>query len=163
MDEIAYQPPPRGFRKFLILWSTQSVSVVGSALTLFATTIWLAQVVYARADQQPALAFALAAVGLAYGMPMVVLAPIAGAWADRHDRKRTMLTADTASGIISLVMVVLLATHWLSLPALLLLLAMYSAASTWHYSAFDTSYAMLVHEAQLPRANGMMQTTQSLS
>ena len=38
-----YQAPPNGFRTFVIVWMTQSISVFGSALTWFAVTVWLTQ------------------------------------------------------------------------------------------------------------------------
>ena len=91
---LAHPVPPRGFRTFLIVWATQSVSVIGSALTFFATTIWLTQVLYPQPQQKAELAFALSAVGLAWGLPAVFGAPLAGAWADRHDRKRTMMAME---------------------------------------------------------------------
>ena len=62
-----------------------------------------------------------------------------------------------------LILAATLATGTLQLWMLLALLACYSAAESLHYAAFDTSYAMLVPERLLPRANGMMQTMQNLS
>jgi len=41
-----YQAPPNGWRTFLIVWATQSISVVGSALTFFSITIWLTTMLY---------------------------------------------------------------------------------------------------------------------
>ncbi len=155
--------PPHGFRTFVIMWASQSFSRIGSALTLFATNIWLAQTLYARPEQRAALAFALAATSLAYALPAVFGAPFAGAWVDRHDRKTTMLVAGLANGGLCLVLATALATGTLRLWLLLVLLACYSAAESLHYAAFDTSYAMLVPERLLPRANGMMQTMQNLA
>ena len=160
---MSYQAPPNGFRTFLVVWVTQSISVFGTALTFFATTIWLTQTLYPRPEQKPALAFALSAVGLAWGLPAVFAAPLAGAWADRHDRKRTMMAMDFANGCLSLVMVALLVTQTMQLWMLLVLMLLYSLVGAFHNAAFDTSYAMLVSEEQLPRANGMMQTMWSLS
>lgn len=160
---VVYAPPPHGFRTFVILWATQSLSFIGNTLTLFAANIWLAQTVFARPEQKPALAFALAATSVAYALPAVFGAPIAGSWVDRHDRKRTMLFADVANGTLCGVLAMLVATGALTLWLLLPLLALYSALGTFHYAAFDTSYAMLVSERLLPRANGMMQTMQNLS
>jgi len=160
---MSYQAPPNGFRTFLVVWVTQSISVFGTALTFFVTTIWLTQTLYPRPEQKPALAFALSAVGLAWGLPAVFAAPLAGAWADRHDRKRTMMAMDFANGCLSLVMVALLVTQTMQLWMLLVLMLLYSLAGAFHNAAFDTSYAMLVSEEQLPRANGMMQTIWSLS
>ncbi len=158
-----YQPPPNGWRTFLIVWVTQSVSVFGSALTFFAINIWLTQTLYPRPEQKPELAAALSAVALAFALPTVFGAPIAGAWADRHDRKRTMMAMDFASGWLSLLLAALVITHTLSLPWLIVLMAIHAVFGMFHQSAFDTSYAMLVPEAKLPRANGMMQTIWSLS
>src|SRR5215207_9278237 len=97
----AYTPPPHGFRTFVILWATQSLSVFGSALTWFAVTIWLATVRFPTEAQKPELAFALTAIGLTY-IVTLALSPFAGSWADRHDRKRTMLVADLLNAAVSL-------------------------------------------------------------
>ncbi len=158
-----YGPPAHGFRTFVILWASQSFSLIGSALTLFAANIWLAQVLYARAEQRAGLAFALSATTLAYALPAVFGAPLAGAWVDRHDRKRTMLAAEIANGVLCGILATLLTTGTLRLWMLLALLVCYSASASLHYAAFDTSYAMLVPEHLLPRANGMMQTMQNFS
>lgn len=157
-----YQAPPNGFRTFVIVWITQSVSVFGSALTWFAVTIWLTQSLYPRPEQKPELAFALTAIGLTYAVTLL-LAPVAGAWADRHDRKRTMMVVDFASGCITLLLMGLMLANLLNIWLLLGILVVFGALSPFHNSAFDTSYAMLVPEKQLPRANGMMQTIWSLS
>ena len=155
---MSYQAPPNGFRTFLVVWVTQSISVIGTALTFFAVNIWLTQTLYPLPEQKPALAWALSANGLAFALPAVFGAPLAGAWADRHDRKRTMMAMDFANGCLSLLLVTLLVTHNLQLWMLLVLSALYSTFGAFHMSSFDTSYAMLVPEHQLPRANGMMQT-----
>jgi MFS transporter, DHA3 family, macrolide efflux protein len=159
----AYQAPKNGFRTFLIIWSTQSLSVFGSALTLFAMTIWLTQVLYPRPDQQRELAFALSAVGLAGTLPGLIAAPIAGAWADRHDRKRTMMVADVINAVLSVALAALIVTGGLQLWGLVLLILVFGTLQAFHSAAFDTSYAMLVPEHLLSRANGMMQSIWSLS
>ncbi|MBE0698721.1 MAG: MFS transporter, partial [Anaerolineaceae bacterium] len=90
----SYQPPENGFRTFVILWATQSVSMIGSALTFFSITILLTQVLYPAPEQKTQLAFALSAISLGFVLPNIVFAPIAGAWADRYDRKTIMIWMD---------------------------------------------------------------------
>lgn len=160
---MAYEPPPNGWRTFLIVWASQALSIFGTALTGFALTIWMTQVLFPRPDQKADLAWALAAEGLAFGLPTMIFAPIAGAWADRHDRKRTMVAMDLANGALSLSLLYLIANGLLQLWMLLIILVLFAIFSSFHGSAFDTSYAMLVPEAKLPRANGMMQTVWSLA
>ncbi len=163
MSTPAYTPPANGFRTFLIVWITQSISVFGSALTFFGLNVWMVTVLYARPEQKAELAMALSATTLAFGIPTLLLMPIAGAWADRHDRKRTMIVTDLLNGLVSLLLMVLILSGLLNLWLLIGIMVIESVLGAFHGSAFDTSYAMLVPEAQLPRANGMMQTIWSLS
>jgi MFS transporter, DHA3 family, macrolide efflux protein len=152
-------PASPRFRTFAIIWATQSLSELGNALGAFALIIWLTQTLYPRPDQQPQLAFALSADALAGALPLILTAPFAGNWADHHDRRRTMLAMDLASGSLSLILVFLLASGTLQLWMLLIFTALFSVFGTFHYTAFDTSYIMLVPDRLLPRANGMMQTS----
>jgi len=158
-----YHPPENGFRTFLILWITQSISVIGSALTYFSTTIWLTEVRYPHPEQKAQLAFAVSATGVIWGITHILTTPFAGAWADRHDRKTTMIVCDFLNGILSVALMVMILTSALELWSLLLILAVSTIIGDFHGSSFDTSYAMLVPEKQLPRANGLMQTSWSLS
>jgi MFS family permease len=159
----SYTPPPNGFRTFSIVWATQSVSVFGSALTGFAMNIWLLVSLYPRPEQKPELAAALSAINLTWAAATVFSAPLAGAWADRHDRKRTMMAMDFVSGLVSLLLAALVLLNLLSVVVLIPVLFMSALVGAFHGSAFDTSYAMLVPKERLPRANGMMQTTGSLA
>jgi MFS transporter, DHA3 family, macrolide efflux protein len=155
--------PADGFRRFLVLWASQSVSVIGTALTFFAVNIWLTQTRFPLPTQKPALAAALSATTIAFMLPTILWAPIAGAWADRHDRRRTMMITDFVSGALSAVMVVLLVSGRLEVPMLLAFLLIYGTCGAFHAASFETSYAMLVPSAQLARATGMMQATMALS
>lgn len=155
--------PEGDFRTFVWVWASQSVSVIGTALTFFAVNIWLAQTLYPLREQKTALAFALSATSLAFAVPTVLAAPIAGAWADRHDRKRTMMTMNFVNGALSLALVALIATHRLTLIPLLAFMALYCVCGAFHAAAFETSYAMLVPGALLARATGMMQSTMALA
>lgn len=158
-----YHPPENGFRTFLILWATQSISVIGSALTYFSTTIWLTEVRYPNPEQKAQLAFAVSATGVIWGVTHILTTPFAGAWADRHDRKTTMIVCDFLNGALSVVLMILILLGMLNLWMLLAILAISTVIGDFHGSSFDTSYAMLVPEKQLPRANGLMQTSWSLS
>jgi MFS family permease len=161
--EPEYVPPPSGWRTFLTLWGTQSLSVFGSALTFFTVNIWLVVKEFPNDDQKLQLGLALGAVDIAFGVTTMIVAPFAGAWADRHDRKRTMFVTDLLNGGLSLLLMGLMVTGTLDVWILAMLMIAFAVLTGFHGSAFDTSYAMLVPESKLPRANGMMQTIWSLS
>lgn len=160
---VAPASPRQGWRTFVVLWVTQSCSLVGTQVTFFALNIWLAQGLYPDPAQKKALALALSANGFAYALPTVTGALLGGVAADRHDRRRIMQLANFANAIVAFGIVALLASGRMTLPLLLPLTALYALCGAFHASSFDTSYAMLVPRERLPRANGMMQSVWALS
>src|SRR5215475_3992287 len=163
VDKMAYAPPQHGFRTFVIVWAAQSLSVIGSGMTAFALNVYLAQVLYPAPDQKVELALAFTVLNLGFTIPFVFGGPLAGAWADRHDRKQIMIVANTANGLTTLLTFILMLSGSLQLWMLVSIGVLAAAGGAFHYAAFDSSYAMLVPDRLLPRANGMMQTTWSLS
>src|SRR2546430_13457681 len=160
---LSSAPPRHGFRTFVIVWAAQSLSVIGSGMTGFALNVYLAQVLYPGPDQKAELALAFTALNLGFTIPFVFGGPLAGAWADRHDRERIMIVANTANGLATLLTFILMLTGSLQLWMLVSIGVLAAVAGAFHYAAFDASYAILVPDRLLPRAKGMMQTTWSLS
>ena len=83
-------------RPYLLLWSTQSLSALGSAMTNFALVIWL--------YQQSGSALQTALLSICSYAPYVLMSIFAGAVSDRWNKKRTMLVCDflAASGTIAI-------------------------------------------------------------
>ncbi len=104
---MAYAAPHHGFRTLVIVWLAQSLSVIGSGMTGFALNVYLAQVLYPAPEQKPELALAFTVLNLGFTIPFVFCGPLAGAWADRHDRKQIMIVTNTANGLISVLTVFL--------------------------------------------------------
>jgi MFS family permease len=154
---------PHGFRTFVIVWLAQSLSVIGSGMTGFALNVYLAQVLYPAPEQKGTLALAFTVLNLGFTIPFVFGGPLAGTWADRHDRKQIMIAANIVNGLTALLTFILMLSGGLQLWMLVAIGVLAAAAVAFHYAAFDASYAMLVPDRLLPRANGMMQTTWSLS
>ncbi|MBQ3879361.1 MAG: MFS transporter, partial [Oscillospiraceae bacterium] len=73
-------------RSFLLLWSSQAVSALGTAMTEYALIVW----VYA----QEGTALSITLLTLCSFAPTILFRFAAGAIADRWDKKRIMLFAD---------------------------------------------------------------------
>lgn len=159
----APSPPANGFRTFLVLWSTQTLSLFGSFVSMFGVNIWLTRELYPDPSQRGALALGLTATAIATTAPLIFMMPLAGAYADRHDKRRTMLMANVVNALLSFLLVAMLATDTLGLWPAVLILAGYSVSGAFHSASFDSSYGLLVPRDQLQRANGMMQTSYGLS
>jgi DHA3 family macrolide efflux protein-like MFS transporter len=154
-------PPAGGWRTFLALWGSQSVSQIGSYVAWFALNVYVAQTLYP--GQKAPLALALGAFAIAVTLIAVLVAPIAGSIADRFDRKRVMLACDVGSGLLTLGMGALMLGTVAPIGLLIAFVIATQVLTNVHEAALESSYAMIVPEAQLTRANGMMQTTRQFS
>ena len=82
----------QSLKNFYILWSTQSLSQLGSAITAFALTLWL--------YEKTGSALSTAALRICTYAPYVVMSIFAGAISDRFDKPVSELT-DTLSATIA--------------------------------------------------------------
>ncbi len=90
----ANQPAqPKNMHTFLVIWIGQFISLVGSGLTGFGLSVWV--------FTQTGKATPMALTALAFNLPRILLSPIAGSIADRFNRKRIMIIADTAAVLIT--------------------------------------------------------------
>lgn len=153
----------KSFRTFLWVWITQSLSTLGSTVSFFALTIWLTQSLYPTANDKSHLAMALTGMTISFFLPGILVTLIAGVWVDRVNRKNLMIVTNTLNGLISGGLTVLIMTGRSNLGVLFVLMALSGILEAFHTSAFQASYIMIVPDKHLSRANGMMQTTASLS
>jgi len=151
------------FPAFLTLWGSQTLSLFCTLVSQFAVNVWLARDLYPLAAQKPQLALALTATGIATTGPLIFGMPLAGAFADRHDRQRILVIANTFLAVLTAVLVGLAVTRSLTLPVAVTLLVLYALAGSFHSAAFDASYGRFVSQADLPRASGMMMTSFALA
>jgi MFS family permease len=109
----AYWRLVRENRNFRLLWAAQIISELGDWLYAIAIYSLLLEVTGSAA------AIALAVV--LQELPQCLAAPAAGVLNDRLSRKRIMIAADLARAVIVLLMMAVLARHWVSLVYVLLL------------------------------------------
>lgn len=152
-----------GYGTFLVLWASQSLTVIGSSIAFFAMVLWLTQSVFADPSQQVELTRAVSLLSLSFSLPVLLAAPLVGSIVDRCSRRNVMLVANIFSIVISITMTLGMLFGTLSLSLLFVLVAGLSVGTALHNAALDASTIMLVPKQQLPRANGLMQTTWALS
>lgn len=142
-------------RSFLVIWSGQLVSTIGSGLTSFALGVWIYQ------ETHSTTLFAISL--LAYALPNLLVSPFAGALVDRWDRRKVMILSDSGAGLCTLVIAVLLVTDHLELWSIFLLIAASAAFSTFQWPAYSAATSLLVPKEQLGRAGGMVQIGEAIS
>ena len=144
--------PARWQGPFFTLWSSQALSLFGSALVQFALIWWL------TTTTQSATVLALASlVGL---LPNVVLAPFAGVLVDRFNRKALMLASDGLVALATLGLAALFAAGRAEVWHVYLALFIRSTAGTVQFPAMQASTSLMVPDAQLARVAGLNQMLQ---
>ncbi len=143
-----------GMRVFLIVWAGQFVSLVGTALTGFALSIW----VYLETGSATQLSLVL----LAAQLPQMLFTPIAGALVDRWDRRWAMILADTGAGVGTLAIALLLFTDNLQIWHLYIALGFSGIFQSFQWPAYSAATSLLVSKEQYGRAAGMVQMAEAV-
>lgn len=146
---------PSWKRNFFTIWGGQSFSLVGSALVQFALVWWL--------TVETGSATVLALGTLMGVLPQILIAPWAGAYVDRWNRRRTMIVADSVISLMALLL--MLAFLAGSAEIWMVLLAMFGRAtvSGFHWPAMQAATSLMVPERHLGRVGGLNQAMVGMS
>ena len=141
-------------KAFFILWITQSLSSLGSAMTNFALVVW--------AYQQNGSALTAALLTVCSYVPYVLTSIFAGTLSDRWNKKLTILASDSFAAICTVVVLVLLKTGRLVVWNLYLLNALNGLMNTVQQPAQDVAITLLVPKKYYQKTSGMRSLTNSL-
>lgn len=140
---------------FLMLWSTQMFSTLGSSMTNFALVIWSYQ------SKGSALSTALLSV-CSYA-PYVLMSIFAGALSDRWDKKKTMLVSDTFAAVCTVIVLFLLQSGNLRIWHLYALNTCNGLMNTIQQPASDVATTLLTPKKHYYRISGMRAFSMSLT
>jgi DHA3 family tetracycline resistance protein-like MFS transporter len=146
---------PLQLRDFRLLWTGMCVSLLGDGVFIVA----LAWQVYSLSNVPTALAM----VGVAMTVPTIAFLLLGGVLSDRFDRRRLMLAADLARGLAIGVIAVLSLTGTLELWHMLVLVAVFGAATAFFGPAFDAIVPDVLPLWLLPQANSLDQFVRPLA
>lgn len=142
-------------RKFTILWLGQIISLIGSAMTWFAFTIW--------AWEQTGKASALATISFFAFLPTVLLTPIAGVFVDRWNRKLVMLLSDLATALGTLAIFLIYSFGNLQIWHIYLVSILAGFFTAFQYPAYSAAVTTMLSKEDYARAEGMLGSARALS
>lgn len=142
-------------KNFILLWLTQSLSALGSAMTNFALVIWL------YGDSGSALQTALLTV-CSYA-PYVLMSIFAGAVSDRWNKKAVMLICDSFAAVCTVTVLILLKTGCLEVWHLYLINALNGLMNTVQQPASDVAVTMLSPKEHYQKVSAMRSFSNSLN
>ena len=134
-------------RSYLLLWFTQLVSGLGSAMTAYALVIWS----YTQAGS--ALRTALLMV-CSYA-PYVIGSIFAGSLSDRWYKKKTMLVCDALAALSSLIVLVLLKNEVLQIWHLYIVNAVSGLMNTFQQPASEVTTSVLLKREYYQKVGGL--------
>ncbi|MBR4539960.1 MAG: MFS transporter [Clostridia bacterium] len=137
----------RELKSFLLLWSSQAVSALGTAMTEYALTVW----VYG----QEGTASSITLLTLCSFAPTILFRFVAGAFADRWDKKRIMLLADLFAACGTLIVYLLYTFSALRVWHLYIINVLLSFMNAFQEPAAFVATSLLVPKAHYTKAGGL--------
>jgi len=144
MEEIANQ---KTFRNYLMLWSGQLFSLLGSMVVHFIITWWIQE-----KTNNPIF---LAIASLMYFLPMLIATPIAGVLSDRINRKKIILVVDSLQTVATFILIMLFLMNFTEIWIIFIFLAIRSIFQGFHYPTVSSVIPLMVPKDKLSRINGV--------
>ncbi len=145
----------QSLKPYLLLWSTQSLSALGSTMTGYALILWL--------YRQRGSALETALLSICSYAPYVLVSIFAGALSDRWNKKRTMLVCDLLAAMGTVAVLVLLKTDQLEPWHLYGLNAINGLMNTVQQPASDVAATLLVPKRYYQKTSGLRSFSSSLN
>ncbi len=137
-----------------IFMSSQAISLLGSSLVQFAITS------YITVQTKSGL---YATIGILCAiLPMFLLSPFAGVWADRYNRKTLIIIADGSIAACTLLVAVAFMMGYESIELLFVALIIRALGSAVQMPCVGALLPDIVPEVHLARVNGINSSIQSL-
>ncbi len=141
-------------KNFILLWSTQSLSQFGSAMTNFALVIFL--------YEKTGSALQTALLSICSYAPYVLMSIFAGALSDRWDKRKTMLVCDVIAALCTVSVFVLIYTDTLVPWHMYVLNAVNGLMNTVQQPASDVSMSLIIPEKYYQKTSGLRSFSNSL-
>lgn len=143
-----------GLRSFLILWSSQAVSSLGTAMTSFALIIW----VY----RQQGTASSITLLSVCSYLPSILFCFVAGALADSWNKKKIMLVSDFVAALGTLTVFILYSTGSLRIWHLYVINFTLSFMNAFQSPASYVAVTLITPKEHYIRVSGMQAFSNSL-
>ncbi len=142
------------FKKYIILWLSQSVSGLGSSMTGFALVLW--------AYGQSGSAMSVSMMSFCNYVPYIILSLFVGSFIDRHNKKTIMLVADSIAAACSLAVLASLLMGQLAVWNIYVINAVVGITNAFQQPASAVAVGRLVPEEKISNVSGMSSFSNNL-
>jgi MFS transporter, ENTS family, enterobactin (siderophore) exporter len=141
-------------RDFKVLLGSQAVSALGDAVSFTALPLLVLALTGSG--------FAMGVVGAVQTLPDLIFGTLAGAMADRSDRKRMMFLADAGRAVLTALIPISVAVGGPTMAVIIVVAAPMSILRSFFLAGYTASIPALVGRSQIGRANSIFEALYSL-
>ena len=143
-----------GLKDFFLLWSSQTLSTLGSSMTSFALIVW--------AYKQQGTAMSVALLAFCTYLPSILFCFVAGTLVDKWNKKAVMLICDSVAALCTLIVFSLLVSGHLRVWHLYIVNTVIGFMNSFQFPASSVTVSMITPKEQYTRVGGMQAFSQSL-
>ncbi len=148
-------PEIESYRPFAILWGGQAASLFGTRIVRFALVWWITDLTGSATVLAIATIMAL--------LPQVLVAPFAGSYVDRGNRRRIMMVADSLTAMTIVGLSFLFASNLVEIWHIFGVMLLGATFGAFHFPAMQASTTLMVNRNQLARVGGLNQALNGAS
>lgn len=142
------------FKKYILLWISQSISQLGSSMTSFALILWT--------YEQSNSAMSVSLMTLCNFVPYIVASLFAGAFVDRHSKKAIMLISDSVAALGTVSIMALSLSGGLAVWHIYAVNTLIGFMNAFQQPASAVAVGKLVPKEKLSNVSGMNSFSQNL-
>ncbi len=135
------------FKKYIIFWLSQAVSQLGSSMTSFALILW--------AYTMEGSAMMVSLMSFFNYVPFIIVSLFAGAFVDRHSKKKIMLVSDTIAAVCSLFILMLTTSGGLQIWHIYVVNFIIGFMNSFQNPASAVAMGKIVPKEKLAQVSGM--------
>lgn len=144
MEEFANK---KTFKSYLVFWSGQLFSLLGSTIVFFVLMYWIADVF-----RDPML---LALASFLYILVMTICMPIAGVLADRVNRKMLIVVVDSLQAFATFILILIFQFGVANIWIVYIFISLRSMFQAFHTPTVNAIIPSMVPKDKLSRINGV--------
>lgn len=135
------------FKKYIVLWLSQSISQLGSSMTAFSFIL--------RIYEQTHSALSISIISFCNYVPYILTSIFAGTFVDNHRKKTVMLVSDCVAAIASLFALVFFMAGNLSVWHIYIINIIVGVSMAFQQPASSVAIAKIVPKDKLSNVSGM--------
>ena len=144
MDPVANK---KTFKNYMFFFYGQLFSLLGSTVVFFVIFVWITDV-----TGNPLMLSLASFINL---IPTLILFPITGVLADRYDRKKIILIADSTQAFLTVILAMLFVFNFSVMWLVLLLIGLRSVCQAFHLPTVSAIAPSMIPRENLSRVNGV--------